>query len=138
MRSKRISTDEQLKLIMECRQSGLSDYQWCQMHEIKPGTFYNWVSRLRKRGAAIPLSSGRSIDNPPRSQEVVKVELMPDQNLVSTQIEQNACFVANPTTTLQPAAEILIGNTTIRFFNNTGQELVEATLKYLGGILYAR
>lgn len=34
MRSKRISTDEQELLIMECRQSALFDYQWCQMNEI--------------------------------------------------------------------------------------------------------
>lgn len=41
MRSKRISADEQFQLIMECRRSGLSDYQWCQMNDINPGTFYN-------------------------------------------------------------------------------------------------
>ena len=54
MRAKRISSDEQFRLIMECRQSGLSDYQWCQANEINPGTFYNWVSRLRKQGMDIP------------------------------------------------------------------------------------
>ena len=31
---------------MECRRSGLSDYQWCEQHDIHPGTFYNWVSKL--------------------------------------------------------------------------------------------
>ena len=31
---------EQIKLIMECRQSGLSDYQWCQKQGINPGAFY--------------------------------------------------------------------------------------------------
>ena len=54
MRAKRISSDEQFRLITECRQSGLSDYQWCQMHDVNPGTFYNWISRLRKRGYSIP------------------------------------------------------------------------------------
>lgn len=39
---------EQIKLIMECRRSGLSGYQWCQNQGINPGTFYNWVSKLRK------------------------------------------------------------------------------------------
>ena len=29
--------------------SGLSDFQWCNEHGIKPGTFYNWVKRLRKK-----------------------------------------------------------------------------------------
>lgn len=57
MRAKRICSDEQFKLIMECRQSGLSDYQWCQANDINPGTFYNWISRLRKRGMVIPCST---------------------------------------------------------------------------------
>ena len=29
---------------MECRKSGLSDYQWCKQKGIKPGTFYNWYN----------------------------------------------------------------------------------------------
>ena len=40
MRSKRIPVEEQYRLIMECRQSGLTDHQWCVEHDIKPGTFY--------------------------------------------------------------------------------------------------
>lgn len=51
---------EQIKLIMECRQSGLSDYQWCREHGIHPGTFYNWVSKLRKAGYVIPDSESRN------------------------------------------------------------------------------
>ncbi len=43
MRSKKIPAEEQYRLIMECRQSGLTDHQWCVEHDIKPGTFYNWV-----------------------------------------------------------------------------------------------
>ena len=49
MRSKRIPAEEQYRLIMECRQSGLTDHQWCVEHDIKPGTFYNWVKRLRQK-----------------------------------------------------------------------------------------
>ena len=33
MRSKRIPAEEQYRLIMECRQSGLTDHQWCVEHE---------------------------------------------------------------------------------------------------------
>lgn len=34
MKAKRVSREEQLKFIMECRFSGLSDYQWCETHGI--------------------------------------------------------------------------------------------------------
>ena len=49
MRSPRKTADEQYALIMECRSSGLSDQQWCMQHDINPGTFYNWVKRLRRK-----------------------------------------------------------------------------------------
>ena len=41
MKTQRRTADEQYQLIMECRSSGLSDYQWCTEHNINPGTFYN-------------------------------------------------------------------------------------------------
>lgn len=41
MRAKRRTEQEQYEIIMECRQSGLSDHQWCLEHDINPGTFYN-------------------------------------------------------------------------------------------------
>ena len=49
MRNPRKSIDEQYALVIECRSSGLSDQQWCMQHDINPGTFYNWVKRLRKK-----------------------------------------------------------------------------------------
>ena len=50
----RVCKEDQIKLIMECRQSGLSDYQWCEQNGIHPGNFYNWVSKLRKSGYTFP------------------------------------------------------------------------------------
>lgn len=73
MRSTRIPAQEQYRLIMECRQSGLTDHQWCVEHDIKPGTFYNWVKRLREKGCTdLPPASGRRFQSVPK-QEVVKV-----------------------------------------------------------------
>ncbi|RHD31514.1 IS66 family insertion sequence element accessory protein TnpA, partial [Agathobacter rectalis] len=50
MRAPRVPVEEQYRLIMECCKSGLSDHQWCLNNDINPGTFYNWVKRLRKNG----------------------------------------------------------------------------------------
>jgi transposase-like protein len=136
MRSKRIPADEQFRLIMECRQSGLSDYQWCQMQDINPATFYNWISRLRKRGMVIPDSSGATRQPASPFQEVVKVELI-QEDALSVPMEQNTSILSSLANDVQPAVEILIDNATIRFFNSTEQNLVETTLKCLGGILHA-
>lgn len=74
MRAKRIDRDEQVRLIMECRRSGLSDYQWCEANGVLPGTFYNWISRLRKSGYTIP--DPASQPEPPVVQEVVKLPVL--------------------------------------------------------------
>jgi len=140
MRSKRLSNDEQFRLIMECRRSGLPDYQWCQMNDINPATFYNWVSRLRKSGMSIPVTSNQEKKTPAPLQEVVKVNLISDLASVPDpmQVEQNTCIVTDQANIKSPAVEILLGNATIRFFNNTDKSLIETTLRCVGGIGYAR
>lgn len=78
MTTQRRTADEQYQLIMECRSSGLSDYQWCMEHDINPGTFYNWVSRLRKKACyEIPPATGREDFKPVPDQDVVKLEVIP-------------------------------------------------------------
>ena len=89
MERKFVRKDEQIKLIMECRQSGLSDYQWCRQRDINPGTFYNWVSKLRKSGYTFPDSKSKSVGTAV-VQEVVKLDVV-EQEVSSPVIEQNAC-----------------------------------------------
>jgi transposase-like protein len=92
MQAKRKSADEQYELIMECRNSGLSDYQWCQEHDINPGTFYNWVKRLRRKACYdIPPATGRgsykafaddSILHRRNIQEICKDGKIPESRIV--------------------------------------------------------
>ena len=39
MRAARISADEQFRLIMECRVSGITDHEWCMQNNIRPVVF---------------------------------------------------------------------------------------------------
>ena len=79
MSSPRRPAEEQYRLIMECRSSGLSDQQWCLQHDINPGTFYNWVKRLRaKKCYDIPAATGRAGLTAAVKQDVVKVEVLQD------------------------------------------------------------
>lgn len=77
--SKRVCKDDQIRLIMECRQSGLSDYQWCKQNGIHLGNFYNGVSKLRKRWYSFPDSEAKS-NAVPNIQEVVKIDLIQPQD----------------------------------------------------------
>lgn len=137
MKSKRVSTDEQFRLIMECRQSGLSDYQWCKVNDINPSTFYNWINRNRRNGMVIPMSSDQEKKISAPLQEVVKVDLVPVSKSVPTpvHVEQNTYIDTDLATRELPAVEILIGKATIRFFNSTDKSLIEATLGCIGGVM---
>ena len=69
MRAKRCTEQEQYEIIMECRQSELSDHQWCLEHDINPRTFYNWVRRFHMQvcGNGGPSRKRPVSDNPSRS-----------------------------------------------------------------------
>ena len=131
MERKIIRKDEQIRLIMECRQSGLSDYQWCQRQGINAGTFYNWVSKLRKSGYTIPDSQSKNCGTA-IVQDVVKVDLV-SGDLSGPVIEQNTRPLPLNT---EPAvaAELVAGNVTLRFFNGADQNLIRYTMQYLGGV----
>ncbi|MCI5934137.1 MAG: transposase [Lachnospiraceae bacterium] len=131
---KRVCKADQIRLIMECRQSGLSDYQWCEKNGIHPGTFYNWVSKLRKSGYTFPESEARSNAIPAR-QDVVKVDVVSCQE-PSPVIEQNVSLAItseNPSV----VAELLIGDITLRLFNGANEQLIQSVLRCIGGINHA-
>ena len=50
-RKTRVLMPEQIRRINECRQSGMTDADWCRENGIAVSTFYNWVSRCRKAAA---------------------------------------------------------------------------------------
>lgn len=128
MLSAKVSAEEQYKLIMECRQSGLSDQQWCFNHDIKPGTFYNQVKRLRQRGGYdIPASAGRSCKEALK-QEVVRLEF--NENRASVIEASIPMYEASypPQTLTLPVMELSIGKVSLRISNGIDQVLLAQML----------
>ena len=132
MRAKRRMEQEQYDMIMECRQSGLSDHQWCLEHDINPGTFYNWVKRLRQKGCMdLPASTGRS-HSAPESQEVVRVDfhdtdtLSYEQplNMIPASTERNNISVAEP-------MRLSVGSFLLTIPNGTDPQLLAQTLRIM-------
>lgn len=123
MRAPRIPADEQYRLIMECRASGLTDYEWCLQHDIKPGTFYNWVKRLRRKGCEeIPKVTREPI---PRKQEVVKIELPvidTSSNTVSVLSDQGNSYQQ------EQCMELSVAGAILRIPNGTDPTLLRQTL----------
>ena len=66
------SNDEHwLKLITQCRSSGLTDRQWCIENGIPVSTFYYHIRALRKKACEIP----DAVDAAAQKQEIVQIPL---------------------------------------------------------------
>ena len=76
LRRKRTSPQEQLRLIRACRQSGLTDFDWCQAHGIPPATFYGWIHRLKQKGEMeVPTGGPTILRKEARPLDIVKIEI---------------------------------------------------------------
>ena len=120
MRSPRVPAEEQYRLIMECRKSGLSDHQWCLNNDINPGTFYNWVSRLRK---------SNSVDIPDKNP--VSAYVPADQEAVKIEMNSLSASNAIDKSTDASVMELVIGNTGLRIPNGTDPMLLAKTIRIL-------
>mgnify|MGYP002795704298 FL=1 len=131
MRAKPIPMEEQYKLVLECRQSGLSDYHWCLEHDIKPGTFYNWVKRLRKTGTyTIPAPAGRDTYTAMPRQDIVKVELVEE----SVKIPSHGYPAASDTEHIDRfphSMELHIGSASVFVANDLDPVLLAQTIQML-------
>lgn len=126
MKATRIPADEQYRLIMECRASGFTDHEWCLQNDIKPGTFYNWVRRLRQKGyTEIPDSiSGYASHR----QEIVKIELTPpgtNETMISAIKDQGTLSMQGR------VMELSIAGTVLQIPNGTDPVLLRQTLHIL-------
>ena len=70
---------EQIRLINECRQSEMTDADWCHENHIAVSTFYNWFSCCRKTAAdQIPAANYGHLEVLRPKQDVVPIDIVPD------------------------------------------------------------
>ena len=74
-RASKRSLDDWMEMVTACRQSGMTDADWCAEHEIAPSSFYNAVTRLRKQACQIPdpIKKVSTLDLTSRKQDVVRI-----------------------------------------------------------------
>ena len=120
-----------LELITQCRQSGMTDMEWCRINGISRSTFYKALTRLRASACELPESS-RLMENKldltsGARQEVVPIKIVPDVTMPT------ACSSGPISSTY--AMEIAAGGIVIRISNDIDSSLLSNTLKTLGGML---
>ena len=131
----RIPVDEQYRLITECRQSGLSDYQWCLEHDIKPGTFYNWVRRIRQKGIFdIPASPKKAALQSTSKQEVVRLDLNRDTDAISLYESEQVTTDGSLMVQFPATLELEIQGNHVRATNEVDPSLLAQTIQILKGL----
>ena len=76
----RMSDDQWLEFIKECRSSGHTDKDWCMMHSIHPSTLYKAINRLRKKACE---TSGHFPNAVPMKQEVALVASVDEHGIIT-------------------------------------------------------
>ena len=126
IRKPRVSKKEQLKLINECRSSGMTDSDWCREHGIAVSTFYYWVKQLRRESAQIPEPAYGHSEHPRPRQDVVPIDIIPEH----FPLQYN-----DPSPDTYHTLEILLGSATIRVSDKTDPELLSRTLQILKAVV---
>jgi len=120
--SKKVDLKKRFQLITECRQSGLTDRQWCIEKGISPSTFYNWIKILHKSASMeLPPSLAKSEARSLPKQEIAKVNIIRDCNDIQR----------NSETPSDVPIELLISGVQIRIRNNADAGLIADTIKAL-------
>ena len=124
-RKVRVPMGEQIRIINECRQSGMTDADWCRENDISVSTFYNWVSRCRKTAAdQIPPPNYGHCEIPRSKQDVVPIDIVSDhlteQNTASRMHLDNSHTI-----------EVAMKDTVIRIHNNADPILLTRTLRLI-------
>ena len=128
MNTRDLTQEERYELVLECRRSGLTDYQWLEEHGIRRSTFYKWIRDFREKGySELPEPLRQRSPHKPQSQEVVRVDLLPD-SYQSTSGSMRAAVT-------EPVMEIISGRTVIRLTNAADPQLLRTVLSGLGGVL---
>lgn len=118
---------EKFDYVMECRSSGLSDYQWCKKNNISPSTFYNWTQQLKRAGCCVPEPADKDTYCPSAKQDIVPLEIV-DENI--SMPTNTSTFPINSS-----AVEIKIGQATIAISNDVNPALFSQIMSCLGGCL---
>ena len=138
--SRKRSLDEWFALITECRQSGLSDTEWCLRHGIPRTSFAKAAMRLRRKAYAVPKKTNKSPTFDFTScQEVVKIDITQDNKPA----EYNKAAPWIPKVPVSSyldnshTIEIQLGSSVIRLSNDANPSLVRVVTEALiGGSSY--
>ena len=129
--------DEWMNLIMECRQSGMTDKRWCELKGINTNSFYNAIKRLRRKACDIPHKhqhTSLALVEIPEQQDVVKIDIV-DEITPSSLPEPAGCKDQKPLhLDKHHTIEIELNGAHIRVTNDVNPALLSKTISLLRSV----
>lgn len=124
---------ERLEMIKACQVSGLSVAEWCRRNGLNDNTYFNWVTRLRKKGLLeTPAVIPESIPHEPVQPEIVRVEIGSKPACISDEAKHVSSCLPEKTGT-GAVMEIAYGGVKIKVTNQVDPQLLAQTLRMIGG-----
>lgn len=131
-RAPRRSQEEWLQLIMECRNSGMTDRTWCEQHGILVSSFYNAVKRLRKKACDIPYVSNKkpyALDLTSQKQEAVQIDIYPDT--IPDAAVPAPQVISAPHIDNSHTIELMVGDVSLKVSNSADPALLQQIIRML-------
>ena len=125
MRNKRRTDEEWLSLIQQCRSSGFSDRVWCEQNDIPINTFYNTVTRLRKKSCMIPETDRLIVD---ATHEIVPLSITEESHIP---ISNPARLLSTDATSEGEALTVIINGCKVAINNHAGRDVIYYTISAL-------
>ena len=128
-RARKRTAEEWRQIILEARNSGLSDFEYCRIKSIPPSTFYRAIKRLRILSCEIP---ARVVTQDIPQQDVVPINLS-DLPLTSPdQMPPVSGIVCDSMSGhLEATMRITIGGSTLELSNDADPMLIGSVIKML-------
>lgn len=130
-----VTVGERLQLIKDWQCSGLTVSEWCRRNGIHKNTFCNWIHRSRKQGLLeTPAVIPQPIDQDPIKQDIVKIEVSPEQPKYSMNFFSDDNTSDNLAERNHLAVMVInMGNIRIKVTNQINPQLLAETIRLLGG-----
>ncbi len=131
-RAPRRSQEEWLQLVMECRNSGMTDRTWCEQHGILVSSFYNAVKRLRRKACDIPYVSNKkpyALDLTSQKQEAVRIDIYPDT--IPDAAAPAPQVISAPHIDNSHTIELMMGDVSLKVSNSADPVLLQQIIRML-------
>jgi len=120
-RQSRRTDREWLDLIQDCRTSGMSDKDWCDLHHIQRSSFYYHIRRFRDSACPIPEAPHPVVSG---KQEVVQLRISDSDSFpVSTPVGNHSLEFAGDT-----VIRLTVHDIRIEITNAAASETIANTL----------